>query len=123
MKDCALSGSTAGSGYGLYLGNVSDVTVKACDLYSNAIGMRIDLGSTRVYVRDCNARHRVRWIHVGDLDCELACEDIAVTNTTGYNDQTTPLSSTPPARRIARRHLRLLRPNGLLRNPLQRDAR
>ena len=55
VKDCTLSGSTAGSGYGLYLGAVTDVTVKACDLYGNVTGLRIDTGSTRVYVRDSNA--------------------------------------------------------------------
>jgi hypothetical protein len=95
VKDCALSGSTAGSGYGLYLGNVSDVTVKACDLYSNAIGMRIDLGSTRVYVRDCNAIGYAGSTSAISIASSLA--NIAVTNTAGYNDQTTPLSSTPPA--------------------------
>jgi nitrous oxidase accessory protein NosD len=59
VKDCNLSGSTgdsgSGSGCGIYLVDVSDVTVKACDLNGNVTGLGIDTGSTRVFVRDCNA--------------------------------------------------------------------
>ncbi len=98
VKDCALSGSsssTAGSGYGLYLGDVTDVTVKACDLYGNVIGLGIDTGSTRVFARDCNATG-----YSGYADAILIASSLSqveVTNCAGYNDQHTVLTSTPPS--------------------------
>jgi hypothetical protein len=94
VKDCALSGSTAGSGYGLYLGSVSDVTVKACDLNGNLTGARIDTGSMRVYVRDCDASGYAGYGDAISIASSLA--NVGVTNTAGYNDRATPLSSTPP---------------------------
>jgi hypothetical protein len=95
IKDCTLSGSTAGSGYGLNLVGVSDVTVKACDLNGNVTGMRIDTGSTRVYVRDCNGSGYAGYQEAISIASSLA--NVEVTNSAGYNDVATPLTSTPPA--------------------------
>jgi hypothetical protein len=95
VKDCTLSGSTAGSGYGLYLGDVTDVTVKACDLYGNVKGLRIDTGSTRVFVRDCNATGYSGYIDAISIASSLS--QVEVTNSAGYNDEHTVLTSTPPS--------------------------
>jgi hypothetical protein len=95
VKDCALSGSAAASGYGLYLGAVTDVTVKACDLYGNVTGLRIDTGSTRVYVRDCNATGYSPG-YADAISIAASLTEVEVTNCAGYNDQHTLLTSTPP---------------------------
>jgi hypothetical protein len=95
VKDCTLTGSAGTSGYGLYLGAVTDVTVKACDLYNNPIGLRIDSGSTRVYLRDCNASGYGGYASAISIASALA--KVEVTNCAGYNDQATPLTSTAPS--------------------------
>lgn len=96
VKDCTLTGSTAASGYGLYLGAVTDVTVKACDLYGNVTGLRIDTGSTRVYVRDCNATGYSSG-YADAVSIAASLTEVEVTNCAGYNDQQALLTSTPPA--------------------------
>jgi hypothetical protein len=97
VKDCKLSrSSTAGSGYGLYLGDVTDVTVKACDLYGNVTaGLLIDSGSTRVFVRDCNATGYTAYTDAISIATSLI--QVEVTNCAGYNDQHPLLTSSPPA--------------------------
>jgi len=98
VKDCNLSGSTgdsgSGSGCGIYLVDVSDVTVKACDLNGNVTGLGIDTGSTRVFVRDCNAAGYSGYMDA--ISIASALSKVEVTNCAGYNDEHTVLTSTPP---------------------------
>lgn len=95
VKGCTLTGSTSDSGYGLYLGAVTDVTVRSCDLYGNLVGLRIDTGSTRVYVRDCNATGYSSYTDAISIVASLA--QVEVTNCAGYNDQHGVLTSMAPS--------------------------
>jgi hypothetical protein len=122
VKDCTLSGSTGDSGYGLYLEAASDVTVKACDLYGNVQGLRIDTDSTRVYVRDCNATGYSSYLDAISIASSLS--DVEVTNCGGYNDKHTLLTSIAPTGTFSGVSvLKLLRANRVLRYAFQRHDR
>jgi parallel beta-helix repeat protein len=93
VKGCVLNGSYA---YGLYLKNVTNAVVDACDVNGNTTGVYIDSGSTRIYVRNCNASA------YGSITSAIfvynPLNKVEITNCAGYNDQHTVFAvSSPPA--------------------------
>jgi hypothetical protein len=90
-----LSGSSA---YGLYLSAVTNVTVSATDLSGNTSGgASINGGATQsqyVLLRNCNV---TGYPSGSAIAFSGTLTKVEVTNSAGYNDQGTSISTTPPA--------------------------
>jgi parallel beta-helix repeat protein len=89
-------------GYGAYLNAVENVTVTACDVYSNETGSNgiAVVGSSSqdsqyVFIRNCNGAQYGSWGDVVSVTGTV--QNVEVTNCAGYNDVAAPLRTTPPS--------------------------
>jgi parallel beta-helix repeat protein len=95
IQGCTLTGNILN---GIYLQEVSEATVAACDLYSNAQGLYVGEACSSVFIRDNNITGYAGLDDAITFASSGSLTQIEVTDCAGYNDQKTLLfgPSTPP---------------------------